>query len=352
MRYGFLDNITTDQVAYATQASEAVFIVSTNKSSRLRMEILSENYNHCDEKLYVAFHEEESGTLSRIISRPLSEGEEIIHCLLVEFEVKQYYFRALVRAVTSLPQVIINRLLPAPNDFVRPDSTKNELYVKFLLSNVPCGVKVDGDSQFKALHTIVSCNRSSPPLIVNGSFGTGKTRLLAVASHCLFQDGVRCKTPVKILVCAHHYHSVDYFIQEYFGRMFADKKNITLFRLIDRERYRGKRTQFHVTLEEISNYSCSPSQHLLVVAEHLTAQLLFEAFGGGFFTDILVDEGSQVVEPQAMAALCLAGPHTRIVIVGDSCQVMWYCGCDTGFCRTLSCKPCIGNGALATIGSL
>lgn len=320
MRYGFLDNITTDQVAYATQASEAVFIVSPDRKSRLRMEILSENYNHCDEKLYVAFHEDESDKLSCIISRPLSEREDIIHVLLVEFEVKHDYFHALVSAVNSLPQAIINRLLPTPGDFVHPDLTRNELYVKFLLSNVPCGVKVDGDSQFKALHAIVSCNRSSPPLIVNGSFGTGKTRLLAVASHCLFQDGMRFNSPVKILVCAHHYYSVDSFIQQYFGRMFANKKNITLFRLID-SKYRGKRTQIHVTLKEISNYSCLPSQHLLVVAEYLTAQPLLEAFGEGFFTDILVDEGSQIVEPQAIGALCLAGPKTRIVIVGDSCQV-------------------------------
>ncbi len=323
MRYGFLENVTADQIAYATQACEGLFIVSQDRYTQLKMEILKENYKHSDEKLYVAFHEDESSRLSEIISVSLTQGEAIIHGLLVEFEVKHGYFNSLVKAVNSMHQGIIRRLLPTAADFFEP-ALLHEIDLKVLLSNVPYGIVIDGDSQFNALHAILSCNRSSPPLIVNGSFGTGKTRLLAVATHCLLDYGVRAISPARILVCAHHYHSVDHFIKQYFGKMFSNRTEVALFRLIDDSYYvRGSEfSHLYITSKGMQEYiSNHEPQYLLVVTEFLTAQPLLKIFEEGFFTHILIDEGSQIVEPQVIAALSLAGPNTKIVIVGDSCQV-------------------------------
>ena len=322
MRYGFLENVTADQIAYATQASEAVFIVSQDRCTELKMEILKENYNHSDEKLYVAFREDESYKLSQIISvLSLTQEETVIFGLLAEFEVKHHYFDSLVKSVNSMHQGIIRRLLPTAEDFLEPTCTcvpDNDLLSNF-------DITIDGDSQFNALRTILSCNRSSPPVIVNGSFGTGKTRLLAVATQYLLDNGISSTSPTRILVCAHHYISVDHFIDQYFGRMFSERREVDLIRLIDDVyNVRGSRySHLYKSIRDMQEYvkGHEPRQYLLVVTEFLTAQPLLNIFGEGFFTHILIDEGSQIVEPQAIAALSLAGPNTKIVIVGDSCQV-------------------------------
>ena len=330
MRYGFLENVTADQIAYATQACEAVFIVSPDRTRELRMEILRENYNHTDEKLYVAFRKDESNKLCRIISsRSLPEGETIFLALLVEFEVKHEYFDSLVKTVNSMHQGIIKRLLPSPIEFFKPMPI-SEFELQSLLSNMPCGIEID-DNQLNALRTIISSNRSSPPLIVNGSFGTGKTRLLAVATYCLIYHGLhissrvssRVSSPVRILLCAHHYESVNYFIQQYFCKMFNEKSEITVFRLISETSRDWDRVQFSKLFKDIQEYHLQHPfpDYLLVVTEFLTAQPLSEIYGAEFFTHILLDEGSQTVEPEAITPLTLAGPNTKIVIVGDSCQV-------------------------------
>ena len=48
---------------------------------------------------------------------------------------------------------------------------------------------------------------------------------------------------------------------------------------------------------------------------------LRDLFSPGFFTHILMDEGAQAREPEAVAPLCLATKDTKIVIAGDSSQV-------------------------------
>lgn len=41
----------------------------------------------------------------------------------------------------------------------------------------------------------------------------------------------------------------------------------------------------------------------------------------GYFTHILIDEASQMLECEALMALGLAGPHTRVVLAGDHMQM-------------------------------
>lgn len=324
MRYGFLKNVSTDQIAYAAQASEAVVIVSQDRSTELRMDILRENYEHSDEKLYVTFYENESHKLLRIIDPwPLTSEEVFIHGITVEFEVKHQYFNSLVKSVNSVHDGMIRRLLPTPQDFFELMSIP-EFDIKYLLSKVPCGIKIDGKSQFKALRTILSCNRSSPPIIVNGSFGSGKTRLLAVATYCVIFHGMRSNNPVRVLISAHHYHSVDHFIEEYFGSMFSRDSPVLLYRLMNDTYYikSSRFSNFYVTIEDLKrSLSSSPPWFLVIVTEFLTAQSLLPIFGEDFFTHIFVDEGSQTVEPQTISPLSLAGQNTKVVIAGDPCQV-------------------------------
>ena len=80
--------------------------------------------------------------------------------------------------------------------------------------------------------------------------------------------------------------------------------------------------KFDQLRDEVQNGRISNSSGNLVIATtFLTALSLRNLFRPGFFTHILIDEGAQTREPEAIAPLSLASSGTKIVIAGDSCQV-------------------------------
>ena len=60
--------------------------------------------------------------------------------------------------------------------------------------------------------------------------------------------------------------------------------------------------------------------NFLIVTPCLTALHLAKFIPRGFFTHILLDEGAQTREPEAVAPLSMAGRNTKIVIAGDQNQ--------------------------------
>ncbi len=155
-RYGYLTDLSADQIAYAAQSSEAGFIVSMD--DEVKFNILSENYNYSDEKMYVSFinNEANKGKLSRIISRPLPKGETDLKNLNVEFEVRHIYFDILIRAVNNIQPQIIERILPSRESFL-PLFDVPISYVRQLLPQTH-DFDIDREDQLRALHTILSCN--------------------------------------------------------------------------------------------------------------------------------------------------------------------------------------------------
>ena len=321
--------MNTDKIAYVTQASECAFVVSQIEDIpyEVKLEIMKENYEHSDEKLYVAFEEKDSGKLSQIISSNLPKGEETLHGLTIQFEVKHSYFNSLVKAVNGISYAIINRLLPVSTDFCRLIEYPDE-YFTSLLANIPRDLTIDrkDKDQFYALRKVLACDLKSPPVIVNGSFGTGKTRLLAVITNCIIQHGKARKEPVRVLICAHHQASADHFIENYFGKMFSRRRDIELVRLTSNyytARSRYFRDLYQTSREYIQSITLPLPQCLVVVTTFLTVPSLSKVPAyQGVFTHILLDEGSQTREPEAIAPLCLAGPGTKLVIAGDSKQVI------------------------------
>ena len=319
MRYGYFSNLSADQIAYATQSSEGAFIVTRRggKKYEVAVEILQENYNHCDEKMYIAIKDEDEGKLSEIISGPLPKGEEILKNLTIEFEVKHSYFNGLIRTINNIRPETIARIMPSSQDFL-PFSSQ---HVDKLLSQIPHDLQND---QLQALYKILSSDPRSPPVIVDGSFGTGKTRLLAIAAHFLVEQGRNRQKPVRVLICAHHQSSADHYIEEYFGPMTTDKHNpwnVSLIRLISSSyNVRNSKFQWYYKRKGSSDHWKSP-RYFIVVTTFLTAASLSSVYEVGFFTHILLDEGSQTREPENITPLCLAAPGTKIVIAGDSNQV-------------------------------
>ncbi len=163
---------------------------------------------------------------------------------------------------------------------------------------------------------------------MNGSFGTGKTQLLAVATHCLIKQGMLNRQPVRILLCAHHQSSADHFINKYFGPLLEREQyqnNIDLVRILSRSTFvrnlRFKKYYVKSMVLRQNGHHYNQANYLIFVTTFLTSPSLLNTFQSGFFTHILLDEGSQSREPEAIAPLCLAGPDTKLVIAGDSRQV-------------------------------
>ena len=324
LRYGYLKNISTAQIAYATQASKAAFIVSENRDleSEVQLEILAENSEHFDGNMYVAFHERNTPKLMSITAQSkLWDHEVTLQDVCIEFEEKHSYFSMLVRALNKMNIMTIKRIVPNLKDFFRPTLASP---MELLLHQLP---EIDQD-QLNALHKIISCDSKSPPIIVNGSFGAGKTRLLAVTTNCIIRHGKKLHVPMRVLICAHHQVSADHFIEEYFGKMFKNMTNVELARVTSlkhRPSPYSEYSNYYITnpdyIKSYNRFHQEHSMYLVVVTTFNTAPHLTKIFKAGVFTHILIDEGAQVREPEAIAPLCLAGPDTKIVIAGDSCQV-------------------------------
>jgi hypothetical protein len=325
--YGYLLDVSTDQIAYATQASEGAYIVSQDRKFEMKLEILRANYQHSDEKMYVSFKRTDLSVLSRIVSKEVSSQQSLyLHDLFIEFEVKHSYFNALIRAVNRLSTGNVKRILPILADFCALETVSEKFVISMLLEMPPnLTIYREDEDQLKALYKILSCVRKSPPIIVDGSFGTGKTRLLAVATYCVVQHGLYTKEPVRVLVCAHHQASADYFIENFFGPMFVSR-DISLVRLKSMS-YNVRSSSYYKHLyktghEYTSQVGHNLPRHLVVVTTFLTAPALLRVFQAGDFTHVFLDEGSQSREPETIAPLSLAGPDTKIVIAGDSMQVI------------------------------
>ena len=289
------------------------------------MTILKENYHHTDEKMYIGLTQNSDRQLRKVFTN-LSEEEKCYDQVKFDFEIKHKYFDNLVKSVNNIVPAIIQRLLPQPGDFI-PKSSSSFQYKHKMHELVS---QLDPDDQLNALKTIALCPARSPPILINGSFGSGKTRVLAIAANYITEMATR---PARVLVCTPHQVSADTFTETYFGRMVTNRKyswQVRFIRLtsLNYNANSEKYSQFYmnfpklceeVRIGKISRYS----GNLVIATTFLTALRLREIFSPGFFTHILIDEGAQTREPEAIAPLSLASRVTKIVIAGDSCQVSY-----------------------------
>ena len=327
VRYGIIEGIDPDKIAYATQASEAVYIMANQVE--VKANIMRENYDHTDENMYIGFTRDSVAQLSKAFP-DLQNGKKTYDQVKVEFEVKHMFFDGLIKSVNYIDPVIIQRILPLPRDFLSRSSTffryKHEMHA--IIS------QLDPDDQLAALKTIALSPAQSPPILINGSFGTGKTRVLAIAAYYTIEMAVE---PARVLVCAHHQVSADNFVETYFGDMVINRdfsKQVRLIRLTS-SHYTSRSEKFsnfymnfyHLCKEMQRNRSSTISGNLLIATTCSTALRLCDLFAPGFFTHIFLDEGAQSREPEAIAPLSLASSGTKIVIAGDSCQVSSYNRC-------------------------
>ena len=323
-RFGYIEGLSQDEIDYGTQASEAVFAVSKANTHELKMKILRENYNHCDDKLFIAFCCT-LDLLNEIFSEKVTNGP-IQFNVGIEFEVKHSFFNNLIKSVNNIQSAIIGRIMPSYDDFkeisISSANCNNELH-----SLKRFNISLD-DTQKNGLLKIIACDSESPPLLISGAFGTGKTRLLAVAAYCVIKKGATTNTPTRVLVCAHHPATLDSLFENYFGPISKNRqKDFEIIRLISNNTVKRPPNLAHCykNIMEISNvYKKSKPLFIIVATTYLSSLHLKPVFGSKYFTHIFLDEGSQSREPEAISSLTLASPNTKIVIAGDWNQVSAY----------------------------
>ncbi len=321
-RFAHIQGMDGDQIAYAAQASEAAIIKAPDV--QIEAQILRENVSHTDGYLYIAFNSESM----QMLQHKLIVGDE--HCVIkqieVQFEVKHSYFNNLHKAVNFLPHEVIAKLVPEANDFKVVE--KGRIPFPRHYEDILKLDETTPGEQVKALRVAAFAQSDAPPVLISGPFGTGKTRLLAAAAYFFIQDGKQNRRIARVLVCAHHQASADTFLECYFGLMKTNENRpwiVELTRLtsLNHRPQSQEFAEWYLNISELKDrrHAYQRQPRLLIITTCLTALNLCNVFPPGFFTHILLDEGAQAREPEAVAPLCLATQDTKIVIAGDPQQV-------------------------------
>ncbi|XP_048588777.1 helicase with zinc finger domain 2-like isoform X4 [Nematostella vectensis] len=183
------------------------------------------------------------------------------------------------------------------------------------------------DSQKDVIRAIAKREPPSPPVVVFGPFGTGKSFTLNQGVRQLLTSGKN-----RILLCTKtnsaadiHVELLHQYLTEENGigsakpfRIYgSDRKPSTCSRtgLLYSNLNSGKDGFLMPTREAVIRYR-------VVITTLATSQLLMKIkLNHGFFSHILVDEAAQAWEPEALIPLGLAGPNTQVVFTGDHMQM-------------------------------
>ena len=330
-RFGYItaDHLDGDKVSYAKQASEGkvtlVFPCSEKKNLPLKLEkldIVGTSFTKGSERIYLGLQSLDVDVLIQLYPES-KKADKDFNDVKVTFVLKHSYFNRLHKAIDQLPKEIIAKLLPLhQSDFSNPYFDNYcSTHMVDSVKNTVCLDKREGfvqNPQMFALHKILKSDPSKAPVLIVGSFGTGKTRLLARAAYQILHNDVNA----KVLVCAHHQRSVDSLLENYFGKMIKEGWQCKgMVRLIPEGKYSYKQEfeEYYKTLSQVKNLNRGSLQ--LVLTTFSSSLSLLRYPGKDHFTHILLDEGAQTREPESIAPLCLANSYTKIVIAGDHKQV-------------------------------
>ena len=318
-RFGYLVGLNGDQIAYATQASEGAFIV--HEGTEIKVNVLMENFNHVEERMYIALDKDNLDKLEKLKTLSVSKAPFKSHLKLkVEFELKHSYFNNLHVAVERLSPEVIARIVPEVQTF----ATNRQI-------RVPEYERYCSEDQLNALQAIATCPSNGPPIVIAGAFGTGKSHILAIAARYFQKE--KSNQPARVLVCTQQRTSADTFLDCYLSLMDPQEEEVYQIRGPYGAR-NPKLEPWYRSVSEFRSYiersSYRNRSKFLIITTCMTALQLAKIVPHGFFTHILLDEGAQMREPEAIAALSMAGKNTKIVIAGDQNQAsmqllsLWY----------------------------
>lgn len=190
--------------------TEVTFCLSSAHSATIKGKILKCNFRNLYNDLIIGI-ENPPVEMS-------SDGVNQFQCEVL-FHANLSYFCNLHQSVSELPDSTIRRLIPIEEDF--KDISYDNNY-KIPESQYRMN-KLD-EFQKKALGKMLG-SKPFNPVIVEGGFGCGKTRVLAAASECLMQKAKKKKRGCRILLCCHYQKSAEILMDKYFTKMCEDKDN-------------------------------------------------------------------------------------------------------------------------------
>lgn len=314
VRYGYItaEHLDGDKIAYAEQSSSGKLTITYNRSLCISATMISLEVKDYELSIDLLMSNNDAMKLPGF-----REKRFVVPLVEVTFELKHSYFKRLHMALKLLSQHTIERLVPSSTYITSREESKGNNHRLGKDRIVDECLFLDGP-QMNALRVILSA-KPELPVIVVGSFGTGKTRLLARAAYEIVRSNTKSKKCCRVLICAHHQKSADSFLEAYFGRI-ACKYNwkVEMVRMVvsEENRYRKRYSQYRLTADKIHFSTIE-----LMVTTFGNVLHLKEKVKPGFFTHILMDEGAQTREPEQVAPLFLCGPQTVIVIAGDHKQV-------------------------------
>ena len=231
----------------------------------------------------------------------------------VHFEINHIYFEGLHKAIDYIRQDAIRKLLPNKSDLTQCTTGKH------LSHKEAAAIKsftLDSEYQINALQRMISSDPRVPFLVL-GPYGTGKTHILKAAVSALL-----CNPHNKILVCTHQHQCANGIYETLFEKHPND-----IIRLVPNENaisHIQESKHGGVVLMKNPRYCNIIFRKRVVITTFLTATNLCQLDTMGrplTFSHILIDEGAQTREPEALGALSVVKQETKIVIVGDNKQV-------------------------------
>ncbi|XP_058847096.1 helicase with zinc finger domain 2-like isoform X1 [Acipenser ruthenus] len=207
--------------------------------------------------------------------------------------------------------------------------------VKIVLPDfAACSVPVSGGTfpkgnakQQTAISFIVG-DRTGPvaPLLIYGPFGTGKTFTLANAA----METVR-QPVTRVLICTHTNSAADLYVKEHLHHYVSAGHPEAVPLRIKSETLPLNSTDAitlqYCHLSEDGRSFTFPDRatldsHRIIITTTMMAKHFHDLkLPRGYFTHILIDEASQMLECAAIMPLSLATSTTRVVLAGDHMQM-------------------------------
>ena len=306
--WGSMMGLSSNDVAYVEQAATHVEITASGTTVCAEIS----NYSVSKKGFDVVTVKLDNEHNYRLLKSKIAKDTLVP----VHFILKHSYFRNLHKSLDKINAKTIECLIPDCNN-LQPEQ-ESYPHIAYPAEEF---LKLDKEYQLLALKKMMVCGNAAP-FLLTGPFGTGKTKVLAVAAINFLKRPAN-----RVLICTSHLQSADAYIDSYFGKMVDNHtlpRNVDPVRLVgDHYKYFGKYK--HLFKNGHNHQEVNPIKHSrLVITTFLTAPQLIN-LKVKRFTHILIDEGAQTREPETIAPLGLADDNTKIVIAGDHLQVKHNC---------------------------
>lgn len=231
----------------------------------------------------------------------------------VQFHLNRHWFCEMHKAIDDLRDL----------DKVLPDLKNRTIHISCQSDTGDLN-----EQQKAAMNFILSATDNTgsvPPLLIYGPFGTGKTMTLAKMARTLAQQAQN-----KILICTHTNSSADLYVERHFHKYVPDHPEVRPLRIKAWEK--SQQSTDYITLQychlskdgryfEFPDKAVLDSTRIIITTTALARYFLGMSLPENYFSHILIDEASQMLECEALMALGLADKKTRVVLAGDHMQM-------------------------------